>query len=114
MEAVNVRQLKNNPSTALRKAHEGPVLVLKGDRPEALILHLDFETLEDAPTVRVALASSLYKDGMLSLGRASRVAELSVAAFIDHLGSIGVPIGVTTPAEVDDGLDHLDAWSSRR
>jgi len=33
--------LKKNPSLALRQAEQAPVLVLKGDEPNTLIIHLD-------------------------------------------------------------------------
>ena len=35
MHTTNVRELKKNPSLALRLAREGPVLVLKGNDPDA-------------------------------------------------------------------------------
>ena len=35
MKAVTVRELKNDPSTALREARTDPVIVLDRDRPEA-------------------------------------------------------------------------------
>ncbi len=78
MKSVNVRQLKNNPSEALRSAAEAPVLVLKGDHPEALILHLDIEGLPDEPDVLLALAAALYQSASISLGRAARLAGVTV------------------------------------
>ena len=38
MKVVNVSSLKNNPTEALRKAHEDMVLVMNRDRPDALIV----------------------------------------------------------------------------
>ena len=35
VKSVNVRQLENDPSKVLRSAAEAPILVLKGDQPEA-------------------------------------------------------------------------------
>ena len=36
MQSTNIRALKKNPSQALRMAREtGPVLILKGDQPDA-------------------------------------------------------------------------------
>jgi len=63
-----VQNLKNNPFPALRQAEESPVLVLKGDEPNALIVHLDKSLTEGEASVRPALAASLFKDGTLSLG----------------------------------------------
>ena len=112
MHATNVRALKKNPSQALRLARdEGPVLVLKGNEPHALLVHLD-ESLTDTETgIRPALAASLYREGCVSLGKAAQVSGLSVSAFIDHLGSLGIDVvrqDETTPHEAGD----VSAWLS--
>jgi hypothetical protein len=41
MKSVNVRQLKNNPSDALRMARKAPLVIMNRDHPEALLFHLD-------------------------------------------------------------------------
>jgi len=41
MYATNVRNLKRNPSKALRHAEEEPVLIMKGNQPYALLIHLN-------------------------------------------------------------------------
>ncbi len=111
MQSVNVRQLKNNPSEALRKARNGPVLVLKGDHPEALLLHLEAGRLpEGNGGLYVALAAALYKDGALSLGRAARVAGMSVSEFISHLSQLGIPVGSAGPDDAAKDLETLDSW----
>lgn len=53
MKAVNVRQLKNNPSEALRMARKQPVVVMNRDQPEAVLFHLDDEGLLGEPGVRL-------------------------------------------------------------
>ena len=60
MKAVSVRELKNNPSAALRAAREHPVMVLNRHQPEALLVHLDDEGLLTDSGVRKALATALY------------------------------------------------------
>jgi predicted HTH domain antitoxin len=110
MDTVNVRQLKNNPSEALRSAASGPVLVLKGDHPEALILHLGIEGMEDAPDVKLALASALFGNGALSLGRAARVAGVAVSELITHLSRLGIPVIEGEPSDVAEDLESLEAW----
>jgi hypothetical protein len=61
VHALNVRSLKQNPSTALRQAEQSPVLVLKGDEPNALLVHLDAATLGTDRSNRPALAAALFK-----------------------------------------------------
>jgi predicted HTH domain antitoxin len=109
MYATNVRELKKNPSLALRHAREAPVLVLKGDEPDALLVHLD-ETLSRTETgLRPALAAALYRDGVMSLGKASKLSGLPMSDFIRHLGHLGIEIvrlDETTAHEAQD----LTAW----
>ena len=38
MRTVSVRELKSNPSAALRDARDGPVLVVNRGLPEALVV----------------------------------------------------------------------------
>ena len=109
--AINVRALKRNPSLALRLAKEaGPVLILKGNEPDSLLVHLD-ESLTNTETgVRPALAASLYREGCVSLGKATQASGLSVSDFIDHLGSLGIDVvrqDETTPQEASGTVRML-------
>lgn len=92
MKAVSVRQLKSNPSAALRDAREQPVMVLSRQRPEALLVHLSDNGMLSEPGIRLALATALYKDESLSLGRAAEFSGLALAAFIDHISGLGIPV----------------------
>ena len=60
MHTTTVRELKKNPSQSLRLAREGPVLILKGNEPDALLVHLDKSLTETEAGMRPALAASLY------------------------------------------------------
>ncbi|MEE9354350.1 MAG: prevent-host-death protein, partial [Methylococcaceae bacterium] len=60
MRAFNIRQLKNNPSTALRAAHEDDmVIVMNRDNPTALLVDLEKIAVPDIESVKVSLAVSL-------------------------------------------------------
>jgi predicted HTH domain antitoxin len=105
MYATNVRNLKKNPSLALRHAEESPVLVLKGNEPNAVILHLDKSLIETERSLRPALAATLYKDGSLSLGAAAKLSALPLTEFVRHLAGLGIEIvkqDETTGQEVKD------------
>ena len=39
-----------------------------------------------------SLAAYLFKNGILSLGKASELAGLSIGSFIDFLGELGIPV----------------------
>ncbi len=109
MFATNVRNLKKNPSLALRQAEQEPVLVLKGDEPNALIIHLDRSGMGGEQLFRPAIAATLYKDKTLSLGAAARLSGLPLTQFVDHLSGLGIDIvrmDETTEQEIRD----IGAW----
>jgi predicted HTH domain antitoxin len=110
MQAVSISGLKHNPAEALRQAKSGPVVVLNRDNPDALLIGLEQGGLLQAPGVRAALATALFRDGELSLARSARVAEMDVASFIQHLGRLGIPAIRLTAAETRADLDTLEQW----
>jgi predicted HTH domain antitoxin len=110
MDWVNVRQLKNNPTAALRSATKGPVLVLKGDLPEAVILHLDPGQTPAEADLRLALATALFKAGTLSLGRAARVGGVGVGALMSHLSRLGVAVVSGERADAVADLETFEEW----
>jgi predicted HTH domain antitoxin len=110
MRAVSVSGLKNNPSEALRQAKTDMVVVLNRDHPDALLMGLDQQGLLQAPGVRPALATALFRDGELSLARAARVAAMDTATFIAHLSRLGIAAIRLTEAETRADLDTLEQW----
>ena len=110
MKAVNVRQLKNNPSDALRMAREHPVVVMNRDQPEALLVHLDDEALLSGAGMRAALATALFKEESLSLGRAAKFAGMAIAEFMQHVSRLGIPIVRGTKESVRKDVKTLEAW----
>ena len=93
MQTTDVRALKKDPSQALRMAREsGPVLILKDDEPDALLVHLEGSLAATEAGLRPALAASLFREGCLSLGRAAEVSGLSLSDFIGHLDSLGIDV----------------------
>lgn len=114
MHAVNVHQLKNNPSEALRKVKDAPVIVLKGDKPTAIMLNLDDDSLLTEPDVKLALATELFRCGHLPLGRAARLANMAIVDFMRHLSTRGVPIIQGIANEVKADLKALKGRRSKK
>jgi prevent-host-death family protein len=110
MDTVNVSGLKNNPSEALRKARKDLVVVMKHNRPDALLVGLDSAGLLEGKGVRPALATALFRDGHLSLVRAADLAGMPVADFAAHLSRLGIPVVRLADAEVREDMDTLDEW----
>jgi hypothetical protein len=110
VKSVNVRQLKNNPSDALRMARKAPVVVMNRDQPEALLFHLSDEGLLGEPGVRLALATSLYREESVSLGRGAKIAGIPLADFMLHVSREGIPVIRGAIKSVRNDVKSLESW----
>ncbi len=93
MQVVNVRQLKSNPSTALREARNDMVVVMNRDKPDALLI--GFEQLAGVPDfehVRQAMAVNLFRDRLVSVGTAAKIAGETMATMLTRLGRLGIAV----------------------
>ncbi|MBM3344020.1 MAG: type II toxin-antitoxin system Phd/YefM family antitoxin [Betaproteobacteria bacterium] len=110
MQAVNVRQLKNNPSEALRKAQKEMVVVMNGDQPSAVLVHLEQNAMLAMPGIRLALANALFKEGSLPLARAAKLAQMALPEFMQQLSRAGIPVIHGASKEVKHDVETLQAW----
>ena len=105
MRAFNLRQFKNNPSTALRAAHEDDmVVVINRDNPTVLLVDLENMALPDLKSVKVSLAVSLFKSGVISVGSAARIANHNLSNMITLLSSLNIPL---TGNNTDDAKSDM-------
>jgi predicted HTH domain antitoxin len=109
MFATNVRDLKKNPSLALRHAEQAPVLILKGNEPNALLVNFKLSMTETQQQLKPALAASLYKEGVLSLGAAAKLSCLPLTTFIQHLATLGIEI-VQADETTDHEVQDINQW----
>ena len=110
MKTVNVSGLKNNPSEALRMAHDDLVLVMNRNEPDALMIGLKSSNIIGMPGVRKALATALFKDGDISLARSAKLADTPLADFIAHVSRLGIPVINQTAEDVQQDMDTLEQW----
>ena len=110
MKTVNVSGLKNNPSEALRMAHDDLVLVMNRNEPDTLMIGLKSSKIIGMPGVRKALATALFKDGDLSLARSAKLADTPLADFIAHVSRLGIPVINQTAKDVQQDMDTLEQW----
>ena len=114
MQTINVRQLKSNPSTALRDARTDMVVVMNRDKPDAVMI--GFEQLDGLPDfvhVRQAMAVSLFKDRLISVAGAAKLANEPLGVMLTRLARLGVPVAdydvPALAAEVAQGAAWLQA-----
>ena len=87
-------------------------MVVNRHRQEALLVHLDDDSLLAEPGIRRALATALYRDLGLFLGQAAQSSRLSLAEFIQHLSQSGLPVIGGTSDTVREDAETIVAWRS--
>ncbi len=85
-------------------------MVMNRDTPDAVLMHLDEKKLLDMPGVRLALATALFREGDLSLGRAAKVAHLALIDFVQHVSRLGIPVVKGTAENVTQDEVAIGAW----
>lgn len=115
MRAVDIRQFKTNPSSALHDAREDDmVVVMNRDHPQALLVDLEKLGLPDLGAVRVALAVSLVRSGAVSAGFAARMADKPLPDMLTLLSSLGVPLTGANPADAREELAAGRRWLAEK
>ena len=108
MQTFNIRDLRRRTGELVRGAETGNLsLVTKYGRPVFVALPMSQHLLEFG--VHQALAVKLYEEGILSLGKAARVADLPLERFLDVLSAAGVDAVDYPPQELDDELDQFES-----
>ncbi len=91
MDAISVEQLIRSPGKLIEDAERGQVaIVTKAGRP--LFLAVPFDERLAGEDVHVAVAVRLYECEAVSIGKASKIAGLSIGEFIDRLGALKIPV----------------------
>lgn len=109
----SVQKIKNDfynlPVSQVEKietgsVYQGKILSLE-DMEQAIEYEADLEQL--AP----ALAASLFKERVLSLGAAAQISGLSLSEFIAHLADLDIDV-VEADAQTPNELEMLESWLS--
>ncbi len=93
MQVVNIRQLKANPSVALREAKHDLVMVTNRDKPDALLVSMEqLSGIPNIEQVRLVLGVALFRDKLLSISAAAKVAGKSLSEMLTFVSSMGIPV----------------------
>jgi predicted HTH domain antitoxin len=105
MQTVNVRQLKNNPSEALREAKDDLVMVMNRDQPTAVLVGLELIAgTVDLPRIRFVMAISMFKQKTLSISAAAKFAGKPLSEMLTMVSAAGIPVVDYPASELDEEL----------
>ncbi len=97
MHSFSIRDLRERTSELSREAEKGNLaLITKHGRPMFVSVPFTENLLQSG--VHVAMAESLFESGSLSIGKAAKLAGMSIAEFSEHLSRLGIDV-VDYPVE---------------
>ena len=97
MDTFTVRDLREHTGALIHDAEAGKLsLITKHGRPVFLAVPFSQDLLNLG--LRTALAVKLFEDEIVTMEKATKIANLSIESFIDTLGQLGIP-AVSYPAE---------------
>jgi predicted HTH domain antitoxin len=93
MQVVNIRQLKTNPSVALREAKHGLVMITNRDKPDTLLVSMEqLAGIPNIEQVKLVLGVALFRDKLLSISAAAKVAGKSLSEMLTLVSKMGIPV----------------------
>lgn len=91
MDAMSVEELVKHPDKLIEDARNGKLsVVTKDGRP--IFMAVPYDGPFAVENIYVAVAARLYENEAVSLGRAAKIAGLSISEFIDRLGALKIPV----------------------
>ncbi len=103
MDTFTIRDLRERTGELVRDAESGQLSVItKHGRPVFVAVPFD-ETLIKSG-VGLSLAIKLFKDDVLSIGKAAKLADCSIARFTEELAKQDIPAVQYSTDELEDEL----------
>jgi len=103
MQTFSVRELRDHTADLVQAAESGKrSIVTRHGQPVVIAVPFDEELLREG--VALALATKLFDEEAISLGKAARLAGMSLPDFIDHLGRLHIPVARPRPGELEQEL----------
>ncbi len=107
MDTFTIRDLRERTGELVRDAESGQLSVItKHGRPVFVAVPFD-ETLIKSG-VGLSLAIKLFKDDVLSIGKAAKLADCSIARFTEELSKQDIPVVQYSTDELEDELKEVN------
>ena len=91
MSVISVEQLASSAAKLIAEAESGQVsIVTKNGQPLFLAVPYDKRLADEDAHVTIAIR--LYEQDVVSVGKAAKIAGLSLGEFIERLGALKIPV----------------------
>ncbi len=107
VDTFTVRDLREKTGSLIHDAEEGNLsLITKHGRPIFLAVPFTKDLLTLG--LDIALATKLFKDEVVSIEKAAKIAGLDLEVFIEKLDKLGIPAVSYSADELDQELKNFE------
>jgi predicted HTH domain antitoxin len=106
MQSFSIRDLREKSGALSQEMESGNLaLVTRHGHPLFLSVPFDDDLLKQG--VHIALATRLFKEGDVSLGKAAKLAKMSIAEFTEHVSLLGIPVVDFDEDDFEQEMEYL-------
>jgi predicted HTH domain antitoxin len=106
MQTFSIRDLRERSGELSQEAEQGHLaLVTRHGQPLFVSVPFSEELLQAG--VHTALAARLFQEGVLTPGRAAKLARMSLAEFLESASAQGIPVVDYDAAELEEELANF-------
>jgi len=108
MQSFSIRDLRERSGALSQEAEQGNLsVVTRHGHPLFISLPFSDELLSQG--VHVVLATRLFKEGDISLGKAAKMAKMSLAEFTEYVSRLGLSVVDFSENELDQEMSYLNS-----
>jgi len=108
MQSFSIRDLRERSGVLSQEAEKGNLSVItRHGHPLFISIPFSDELLSQG--VHVVLATRLFKEGNISLGKAAKMAKMSLVDFTEYVSRLGLPVVDFSENELDQEISYLNS-----
>ncbi len=107
MDTFTVRDLREHTGTLIQDAEKGKLsLITKRGRPVILAVPFSVDLIQEG--LPMLLSAHLFKEGVITLEKAAKLADVPLELFIEKIGQLGIDIVNYPASELKEELKIFD------
>lgn len=108
MQSFSIRDLRERSGVLSKEAERGNLSVItRHGHPLFISIPFSDELLSQG--VHIVLATRLFKEGDISLGKAAKMAKMSLVDFTEYVSRLGLSVVDFSENELDQEMSYLNS-----
>ena len=108
MQSFSIRDLRERSGALSQEVERGNLsVVTRHGHPLFISVPFSDELLYHG--VHITLATKLFKEGDISLGKAAKIAKMNIAEYSEHVSRLGIPVVDFSEDDFEQELAYLNS-----